>query len=49
MVLISKASAVSGEGKRMIVDTSMFRVERSFAVGSAVICAILIAVYGAWW
>jgi SSS family solute:Na+ symporter len=49
MVLISKTSAVSGESKRMIVDTSMFRVERSFAVGSAIICALLIIVYGAWW
>ncbi|GGY35749.1 sodium/solute symporter [Pseudoduganella sp. SL102] len=49
MVLISKTSAVSGEAKRMIVDTGMFRVERSFAIGSAIICAILIAVYGAWW
>jgi SSS family solute:Na+ symporter len=49
MVLISKTAAVSGEAKRMIVDTGMFRVERSFAIGSAIICAILIAVYGAWW
>jgi SSS family solute:Na+ symporter len=49
MVLISKTSAVTGEAKRMIVDTSMFRVERGFAIGSAIICAILIAVYGAWW
>ncbi|WP_338762611.1 sodium/solute symporter [Massilia sp. METH4] len=49
MVLISKTAAVSGEAKRMIVDTHMFRVEKSFAVGSAVICALLIAVYGAWW
>lgn len=49
MVLISKTSSVSGEGKRMIVDTSMFRVERSFAIGSAIICALLIAVYAAWW
>ncbi|MBB3221020.1 sodium:solute symporter family transporter [Pseudoduganella umbonata] len=49
MVLISKTSAVSGEARRMIVDTGMFRVERGFAIGSAIICAILIAVYGAWW
>ncbi|GGY09383.1 sodium/solute symporter [Massilia dura] len=49
MVLISKTARVSGEGKRMIVDTSMFRVERSFATGSAIICALLIAVYAAWW
>ncbi|HEX8602913.1 MAG TPA: sodium/solute symporter [Pseudoduganella sp.] len=49
MVLISKTSSVSGEGKRMIIDTSMFRVERSFAIGSGIICALLIAVYAAWW
>jgi SSS family solute:Na+ symporter len=49
MVLISKTSSVSGEGKRMIIDTSMFRVERGFAIGSAIICALLIAVYAAWW
>ncbi|QBE66085.1 sodium:solute symporter family transporter [Pseudoduganella lutea] len=49
MVLISKTAAVSGEAKRMIVDTGMFRVERSFAIGSAIICALLIAVYAAWW
>jgi SSS family solute:Na+ symporter len=49
MVLISKTASVSGEGKRMIIDTGMFRVERSFATGSAIICALLIAVYAAWW
>jgi SSS family solute:Na+ symporter len=49
MVLISTTARVSGEGKRMIVDTSMFRVERSFAIGSAIIGVLLIAVYAAWW
>jgi SSS family solute:Na+ symporter len=49
MVLISNFSAQNGESKRMIIDRSLFKVDRSFALGSAVICVLLIAVYAAWW
>ncbi|TWI67351.1 SSS family solute:Na+ symporter [Pseudoduganella lurida] len=49
MVLISKLSAVDGEAKRMIIDRSLFKVDRGFALGSAVIAVLLIIVYAAWW
>jgi SSS family solute:Na+ symporter len=33
----------------MIIDRSLFRVDGGFALGSAVICVMLAAIYGAWW
>jgi SSS family solute:Na+ symporter len=33
----------------VIVDRSLFRVEKGFAFGSAVVCVILVAVYAVWW
>jgi SSS family solute:Na+ symporter len=49
MVVISKTSRADGALKKMIIDRSLFRVEGGFALGSAVICVLLAAIYGAWW
>jgi SSS family solute:Na+ symporter len=51
MVLISKlAPPAPGAAPRgLAIDRSMFRVDRGFAIGTAVICAVLIAVYATWW
>jgi SSS family solute:Na+ symporter len=49
MVVISKTSRADGTLKKMIIDRSLFRVEGGFALGSAVICVLLAAIYGAWW
>jgi SSS family solute:Na+ symporter len=49
MVVISKTSRSDGALKKMIIDRSLFRVEGGFALGSAVICVLLAAIYGAWW
>ncbi len=50
MILISLAApdAVK-DRKTMIVDTSMFKVDRGFAIGTAVIAAVLVTVYTVWW
>jgi SSS family solute:Na+ symporter len=37
------------EKKGLEVDTSMFRVSRSFAVGAIIICAILLTLYTVYW
>ena len=31
------------------VERSLFKVEPGFAFGSAVVCAILVIIYAAWW
>jgi SSS family solute:Na+ symporter len=49
MVLISNMGRKPDETKRLIIDTKLFRVEPSFALGSAIICVLLVAVYSAWW
>jgi len=49
MALISTMGRKDGSAKRMIVDRSLFRVDGGFALGSAVICVMLAAIYGAWW
>jgi len=48
MVLLSTLAQRDGSHKRMVIDRSMFRVDRGFAVGSVVIFAVLVAIYGGW-
>jgi len=48
MVVLSTTAQRDGSHKRMVIDRSMFRVDRGFAVGSVVIFAVLVAIYGGW-
>jgi len=48
MVLLSTTAQRDGSHKRMVIDRSMFRVDRGFAVGSVVIFVVLVAIYGGW-
>ncbi|MBD8655919.1 sodium/solute symporter [Oxalobacteraceae sp. CFBP 13730] len=48
MVVLSTTAQRDGSRKRMVIDRSMFRVDRGFAVGSVVIFAVLVAIYGGW-
>ena len=51
MVAISKLSEAKRDGKLrpLIVDTSLFRVDGAFALGSAVIAVMLATIYGLLW
>jgi solute:Na+ symporter, SSS family len=49
MVLISLAGKRSGEARALDVDTKMFKVEPGFALGSGVVCVLLVAVYAWLW
>jgi SSS family solute:Na+ symporter len=48
MVVLSTTAQRDGSHKRMVIERSMFRVDRGFAVGSVVIFAVLVAIYGGW-
>jgi SSS family solute:Na+ symporter len=48
MVVLSTTAQRDGSHKRMVIDRSMFRVDRGFAVGSALIFIVLVAIYGGW-
>lgn len=49
MVLISLAGQHSEGEKPMVIERQLFRVERGFALGAMVICAMLVGVYGLLW
>ncbi|WP_137173175.1 sodium/solute symporter [Massilia sp. HP4] len=51
MVVISKLFPKKGaeEAKRIEIDARMFTVQPGFALGCAIICLALVAVYAAWW
>jgi solute:Na+ symporter, SSS family len=51
MVLMSKMAEArrAGNTKALHIDTSLFRVDGAFAMGSAVIGVALATIYGAWW
>ncbi|GJI99930.1 transporter [Duganella rhizosphaerae] len=51
MVVISKMAGVKRDSlsKHMHIDTSMFRVDGAFALGSAVIAVALTTIYSLWW
>ncbi|MGH8853357.1 MAG: sodium:solute symporter family transporter [Telluria sp.] len=49
MALISTMGQRDGALKRMHLDHKLFRVEGSFAFGSAVVCVLLATIYGALW
>ncbi|HAK91999.1 sodium:solute symporter family transporter [Massilia timonae] len=49
MVVMSKMAEQDGALKRMHIDRSLFRVDGGFALGSAVICVLLVAIYGIGW
>jgi len=49
MALISTGGRRDGARKPMHIDRRLFRVDGAFALGSAVICVLLAAIYGAWW
>ncbi|HEX7647260.1 MAG TPA: sodium transporter, partial [Noviherbaspirillum sp.] len=51
MVLISKLAEARrfGSIRHLHVDTSLFRVDGAFVLGSAVIGVVLTAIYGMWW
>jgi SSS family solute:Na+ symporter len=48
MVLLSTTAQRDGSHKRMVIDRSMFRVDRGFAAESVMIFAVLVAIYGGW-
>jgi SSS family solute:Na+ symporter len=48
MVVLSTTAQRDGSHKRMVIDRSMFRVDRGFVVGSALIFIVLVAIYGGW-
>ncbi|MES2163730.1 MAG: sodium/solute symporter [Pseudomonadota bacterium] len=51
MVVISKMAGVKRDNlsKPMHIDTSLFRVDGAFALGSAVIAVALTTIYSLWW
>ena len=49
MVVMSKMATQDGSLKRMQIDRSLFRVDRGFAFGSAIICVLLVAIYAIGW
>jgi SSS family solute:Na+ symporter len=49
MAIISLTTKKPDEAHTVEVDTSMFRISRSFAVGSVIICGILTALYTIFW
>jgi SSS family solute:Na+ symporter len=49
MAVISLLGQRDGTLKRMHIDRQLFRVDGAFAFGSAAICVMLAAIYGAWW
>ncbi|WP_313166699.1 sodium:solute symporter family transporter [Massilia oculi] len=49
MVVMSKMAEQDGTLKRMHIDRSLFRIDGGFALGSAVICVLLVAIYGLGW
>jgi SSS family solute:Na+ symporter len=51
MVLISTVGRQDGAAaaRRMHIDRKLFNVDGAFALGSAVICVLLSAIYGMWW
>jgi len=49
MVVMSNMATQDGSLKRMQIDRSLFRVDRGFAFGSAVICVLLVAIYAIGW
>ncbi|WP_343028442.1 sodium:solute symporter family transporter [Massilia sp. MP_M2] len=49
MVVMSTMARQDGAHKRMQIDRTLFRVDRGFALGSAVICVLLVAIYGFGW
>jgi len=49
MVVMSTMARQDGSLKRMQIDRTLFRVDGGFALGSAVICVLLVAIYGLGW
>jgi len=51
MVIISKLFPKTAReaGKQIEVDGRMFKVQPGFAIGSAIICLGLVAIYAVWW
>jgi SSS family solute:Na+ symporter len=49
MIIISLSTKKPDKAHTVEVDTSMFRISRSFAVGSVIICGILTALYTIFW
>ena len=50
MIIISLMQPNANAGKKeIVVDTSMFKVDTGFAIGAAVILAVLTVVYTVWW
>jgi SSS family solute:Na+ symporter len=49
MVLISTLGGRDGKVRSLVVERRLFRVDGSFAAGSAVICVLLAAAYGVRW
>jgi SSS family solute:Na+ symporter len=49
MVLISTLGRRDGKVRSLVIERRLFRVDGSFAAGSAVICVLLAAAYGVRW
>lgn len=49
MIVISLSTKKPTKEHTIEVDTSMFRISRSFAVGSVIICGVLTALYTIFW
>jgi SSS family solute:Na+ symporter len=49
MVVISKVGGLHKTARTLHVDRKLFHVDGAFAFGSAVVCLLVAAIYGAWW
>ncbi|WP_229256401.1 sodium:solute symporter family transporter [Duganella lactea] len=49
MILLSLAKPLDKSAKPLEFELAMFRVDRRFAFGSAVVLALLVVVYTVWW
>lgn len=49
MVLISHLGARDKSVRTLHIDRKLFHVDGAFALGSAVVCLLVAAIYGVWW
>ncbi len=48
-VMIVLGYVLPDEKKGLEIDTSMFKVDREFAIGAGIVCSILVALYSVFW
>jgi SSS family solute:Na+ symporter len=49
MVLISKQGGRDKSARTLHIDRTLFHIDGAFTFGSAVVCVLLVAIYGVWW